>query len=288
MPSGTFVIAPTPRLKPYGGPAILSYGFRPFFLCGALFATIVIALWLPLFFGEMTLPNAFAPPVWHAHEMLFGFTPAVVTGFLLTAIPNWTGRLPLQGAPLLALLMVWLVGRIAVAASGMVGWLPTMVLDCAYLLILALVIAREIIAGKNWRNLAVLAIVALLFATNLAFHVEAHTTGAASYAERGAIAATIGRTLAVLGALYSIWHLSSATPLHIALAIFVYLAASTEEAGVLAEERHRAYDLPPDPGIWTAPPGYRWVQRGQGVWHLAPVVVVSPSDVRRNPSSWTG
>ena len=66
MPSGTFVIAPTPRLKPYGGPAILSYGFRPFFLCGALFATIVIALWLPLFFGEMTLPNAFAPPERHS------------------------------------------------------------------------------------------------------------------------------------------------------------------------------------------------------------------------------
>lgn len=164
-----------------------------------MYAAIAIALWLPFFVGEITLPNAFAPPVWHAHEMLFGFTPAIVTGFLLTAIPNWTGRLPLQGTPLLALLTVWLAGRLAVAASGVIGWLPTMVLDCAYLLVLALVIAREIVAGKNWRNLTVLAIVALLFAANLAFHVEAHVTGAASYAERGAIAATIGLVMLIGG-----------------------------------------------------------------------------------------
>ena len=118
-------MAPIPRLKAYEGPALLSYGFRPFFLFGALFAALAIALWLPQFFGELTLPNIFAPPVWHAHEMLFGFVPAVVTGFLLTAIPNWTGRLPLQGNPLLALLLAWLAGRIAVAASGLIGWAPS-------------------------------------------------------------------------------------------------------------------------------------------------------------------
>jgi uncharacterized protein involved in response to NO len=184
-------MAPIPRLKAYAGPAILSYGFRPFFLCGALFAALAIALWLPQFFGEISLPNVFAPPVWHAHEMLFGFVPAIVTGFLLTAIPNWTGRLPLQGMPLLALLLVWLAGRIAIAASGAIGWAPTMALDCAYLLVLALVIAREIVAGKNWRNLKVLVIIALLFAANVAFHIEAHVTGAANMSERAAIAAIV-------------------------------------------------------------------------------------------------
>jgi uncharacterized protein involved in response to NO len=184
-------MAPIPRLKAYTGPAILSYGFRPFFLCGALFAALAIALWLPQFFGELSLPNVFAPPVWHAHEMLFGFVPAIVTGFLLTAVPNWTGRLPLQGRPLLALLLVWLAGRIAIAASGAIGWAPTLALDGAYLLVLALVIAREIVAGKNWRNLKVLVIVALLFAANVAFHVEAHVTGAANLSERTAIAAIV-------------------------------------------------------------------------------------------------
>lgn len=192
-------MAPIPRLKAYAGPAILSYGFRPFFFCGAIFAALAIALWLPQFFGELSLPNVFAPPVWHAHEMLFGFAPAIVTGFLLTAIPNWTGRLPLQGAPLLALLAPWLGGRIAVAASGAIGWAPTMVLDCAYLFILGLVIAREIVAGKNWRNLKVLTIVALLFVANLAFHIEAHATGAANYSERGAIAAIIALVMLVGG-----------------------------------------------------------------------------------------
>ena len=192
-------MAPIPRLKAYEGPALLSYGFRPFFLFGALFAALAIALWLPQFFGELTLPNIFAPPVWHAHEMLFGFVPAVVTGFLLTAIPNWTGRLPLQGNPLLALLFAWLAGRVAVAASGLIGWAPTMLLDCAYLLVLGLVVAREIVAGKNWRNLKVLAILTLLFAANMAFHIEAHETGAAVYSERVAIAATIGLIVLIGG-----------------------------------------------------------------------------------------
>ena len=192
-------MAPIPRLKAYGGPALLSYGFRPFFLFGALFAAAAIAAWLPQIFGELTLPNIFAPPVWHAHEMLFGFVPAVVTGFLLTAIPNWTGRLPLQGKPLLALLAIWLAGRIAVAASGPIGWAATLLVDSAYLAVLGLVIAREIVAGKNWRNRKVLAILALLLTANVAFHIEAHTTGAANYSERGAIAAIIALILLIGG-----------------------------------------------------------------------------------------
>lgn len=182
---------PVPRLQPYSGPALFSYGFRPFFLAGALYAALAIALWLPQYLGEIALPNALAPLAWHAHEMLFGFIPAVITGFLLTAIPNWTGRLPLQGGPLIALLLVWLAGRIAVAASAEIGWATVMAIDSAYLLLLAAVIAREIVAGKNWRNLKVFVIVALLFASNVAFHIEARLTGEAAYAQRAAIAATI-------------------------------------------------------------------------------------------------
>lgn len=78
-------MAPVPRLRPYGGPAILSYGFRPFFFLGAIYAGLEIALWLPIFFGITELPTAFSPRDWHVHEMLYGYLPAVMTGFLLRA-----------------------------------------------------------------------------------------------------------------------------------------------------------------------------------------------------------
>src|SRR5215475_6207251 len=88
------------RRRDYAGPALLSYGFRPFFLAGATWAALGVLLWLPQYFGEATLPIAFAPLDWHIHEMLYGYVAAVIAGFLLTAIPNWTGRLPVCGTPL--------------------------------------------------------------------------------------------------------------------------------------------------------------------------------------------
>src|ERR1035437_7431870 len=102
---------PVHRLRDSRGPALLSYGFRPFFLFGAIYAGLAILAWLPMFNGELALSTAFGPIDWHVHELLYGYLPAVVTGFLLTAIPNWTGRLPLQGMPLLVLVAVWLGGR---------------------------------------------------------------------------------------------------------------------------------------------------------------------------------
>jgi uncharacterized protein involved in response to NO len=181
-------------LRQYGGPAILSYGFRPFFLFGAIYAGVAILAWLPVYFSEITLPAALAPRDWHVHEMLFGWLGAVVTGFLLTAIPNWTGRLPIQGAPLLALFAVWLAGRIAIMTSGLIGWFPAAVVDAAFLILVAGAAAREVVAGKNWRNLVVVAIVTVLALANVAFHVEAHFSGAADYSARtgiGAMAALI-------------------------------------------------------------------------------------------------
>jgi len=180
-------MTPIPRLKTYEGPAILSYGFRPFFLIGAVYAALAILMWLPQYFGELTLGGVFSPRAWHTHEMLFGFLPAIITGFLLTAIPNWTGRFPLQGAPLLVLLCIWLLGRAAIGVSALIGWLPTMAIDCAFLAVVAAVVAREVVAGKNWRNLRVVAILALLLASNAGFHLEAHYTRSASYAERSGV-----------------------------------------------------------------------------------------------------
>ena len=86
-------MTPVPRLRAYAGPALLTYGFRPFFLFGAIYAGLTVLAWLPMFYGELEVASAFAPVDWHVHEMLYGYLPAIVTGFLLTAIPNWTGRL---------------------------------------------------------------------------------------------------------------------------------------------------------------------------------------------------
>ncbi len=182
---------PVPRLKTYAGPAILSYGFRPFFFLGGLYAGLAILLWLPMVFGRLRLLTAFDPVDWHIHEMLFGFLPAVVTGFLLTAVPNWTGRLPVQGRPLGVLVALWVVGRIAVLFSALIGPVAAGVLDCLFLLAVAGVTANEILAGKNWRNLKVLIPLTILLFANVLFHAEAFFSGTSDYARRLAVAAAI-------------------------------------------------------------------------------------------------
>ncbi len=179
---------PSSRLKAYRGPALFSYGFRPFFLFGSLYAGASILVWLPAFYGYLELGTSFAPRDWHVHEMLFGYIAAVVAGFLLTAIPNWTGRLPLQGRPLMMLFSVWLAGRVAVSVSAWIGWGAAALFDSAFLVLLAAAAAREIIAGRKWSNLNIVAIVSLLAAGNVAFHLEAHVTGLAEYATRTGIA----------------------------------------------------------------------------------------------------
>ena len=176
------------RLKDYRGPALFSFGFRPFFLFGSLYAGAAMLVWLPVFYGTLGLGTAFAPRDWHIHEMLFGYIAAVLAGFLLTAIPNWTGRLPLQGRPLMVLFSVWVAGRLAVSVSATIGWGAAAVIDSAFLVMLAAAAAREIIAGRKWSNLNIVVVVGLLAAANIAFHVEAHASGMADYASRAGIA----------------------------------------------------------------------------------------------------
>jgi uncharacterized protein involved in response to NO len=168
-----------PRFRAHQGWPLLANGFRPFFLFGSIYAGLAILVWLPVFYGEITLTSAFAPRDWHVHEMLYGYLPAVITGFLFTAIPNWTGRLPIQGTPLLVLVMVWIAGRLGVTFSAETGWLAAMLVDASFLLLVAAAAAREILAGRNWRNLNVVMLVLLLLTGNIAFHLEAHFHGAA-------------------------------------------------------------------------------------------------------------
>jgi uncharacterized protein involved in response to NO len=172
------------KLRAYQGPALFSYGFRPFFLFGALYAGAMIPLWLAVFAGHVSLPSAFTPRDWHVHEMLFGYVGAVIAGFLLTAVPNWTGRLPIQGRPLAILFATWLAGRLAVTFSGFLGWQIALAIDAAFLALLAAAAAREIVAGRKWNNLKVVGIISLLAVANIAFHVEAHLDGIAEYSTR--------------------------------------------------------------------------------------------------------
>lgn len=177
--------------RSFNGPAILSHGFRPFFLLGALQAALAVLIWLPVHAGAFDLPTSFAPRDWHVHEMLYGFAGAVVAGFLLTAVPNWTGRLPLRGGPLLVLVASWLAGRLAVAMSAWIGWLPAALIDLSFLGLLAAGIAREIVAGRNWRNGVVLAALVLMVAGNGLFHLEAHWRGTSEHGSRLGIAAIL-------------------------------------------------------------------------------------------------
>ncbi|MGE5203936.1 MAG: NnrS family protein [Acidobacteriota bacterium] len=172
-----------PRYRPQTRLIVLSAGFRPFFLLGSLWAAVAIPLWLIAFEGRSQIPTAFSAVVWHVHEMTYGYGAAVVAGFLLTAIPNWTGRFPLQGGGLGALVLLWIIGRLAVLLSSILGTVPTAVLDLAFPVAFLGVVAREIVTGRNWRNMPMVGALALLLLGNLLVHLEA--VGVSQTAEVG-------------------------------------------------------------------------------------------------------
>lgn len=145
--------------------ALLQKGFRPFFLLASLFAALAIPLWLAMLAGELTPPGAVGTR-WHAHEMLFGYTVAVIAGFLLTAVENWTKRPTLRGAPLLGLALLWVAGRVAVALGNSLLETVALVSDLAFLPMLAVALARPLIAARNQRNYGFLGLLTLLFVAN--------------------------------------------------------------------------------------------------------------------------
>jgi uncharacterized protein involved in response to NO len=192
-------MSPIPRLRLYGDPALLSYGFRPFFLFGSIYAGLAILSWLPIFYGDVSVATTFIPLDWHIHEMIYGYVAAVMTGFLLTAIPNWTGRLPIQGAPLLFLVALWIAGRIAIATSTYIGWLPAAVIDISFLLLIAAAAVREIVIGRNWANMKILCVLVVMISGNVVFHLEAHFRGVADYGIRLGIGAAITAIMIIGG-----------------------------------------------------------------------------------------
>jgi uncharacterized protein involved in response to NO len=177
--------------RAWAGPALFSYGFRPFFLFGALHAALMVGLWVPWYLGFVRVPSAFPPVVWHGHELLFGYVPAIVAGFLLTAVPNWTGRLPVVGWPLAGLFALWIGGRLAVAFSLALDPLVVALTTLAFPLALAGVMGREVVAGQNWRNLKVVIGVVVLALAQALFHYEVWRHGRSTYGDHLAVAATL-------------------------------------------------------------------------------------------------
>lgn len=163
---------PVPRGIARSGPAILSYGFRPFFLLAAVFALLDMVLWIGALMGQWSVGGSAGPIAWHAHEMLFGYGTAALSGFILTAVPNWTGRLPVSGPPLLALVSLWLAGRLAMLVPALIGEVTASAIDGLYLVALAAIIAREVIAGGNTQNLRVAFAVGAIALLNIAFHLS--------------------------------------------------------------------------------------------------------------------
>ena len=161
-----------PRGLSTTGPVLFSYGFRPFFLAAALWAIAAMALWIAALTLGLNLAGDYGASHWHAHEMLFGFSSAVLAGFLLTAIPNWTGRLPVSGRPLAALFALWVIGRIALLSSGIIGLPVAAGIEALFLPVLLLICAREVIVGRKWKDLKVISGLILLSAANIWFHLS--------------------------------------------------------------------------------------------------------------------
>jgi len=174
----------------YPGPALFSYGFRSFFLGAAIFCGLAVPAWVLIFSGAGNAAFLYAPRDWHVHEMLFGFLPAVITGFLLTAIPNWTGRSPVKGMPLMLLWALWLGGRLVMAMPWLTP-LVSAIVDGAFLVVLVGMVWREMAGSGNWGLAPMGTLISLYAGANMLFHVLALRGAETDLPERMALAVVI-------------------------------------------------------------------------------------------------
>jgi uncharacterized protein involved in response to NO len=232
--------------------ALLSAGFRPFFFLAAVWAAAAVPLWLAAYVHGYALQGPLPALLWHGHELVFCFGAAAVAGFLLTAIPNWTGRMPLRGAPLAVVAAVWLAGRAAMLASGAIGAPLAAVADLAFLALLIAVVARELVAWRNWRNLPILAALSLLFTGNALVHL--HAIGIA-------YTAAVGNRLGV-------------ATLLLLIALVGGRIVPSFTRNWLARERPGGAL----PAAWNAVDriALAWAVAGLGVWAVAPDLAVAP------------
>ena len=148
--------------------ALFAYGFRPFFWAAGVFATLSLIAWLWVYtIGALPLRNQ-PPQLWHGHEMLYGFVAAAIAGFLLTAVPSWTGARGFAGAPLVVLTAVWFAGRLAFASASVLPITVVAACELAFLPALAVLIAPPLLRARN-RNTGLLFVLAGIWFTDLVF-----------------------------------------------------------------------------------------------------------------------
>jgi|SRR5665213_637917 len=155
--------------------SLFAYGFRSNFFLAGVAAVLLVPVWAVSFAAGTPLGTAWPPTLWHAHEMLFGFIAIAIAGFMLTAVPSWTGQKGFAGAPLVALAAVWLTARLLIASSGLwPAWVPA-IADLAFLPFLALLVMIPLLHSKN-RNSPLLIVLGLFWITNLerACPIRAH------------------------------------------------------------------------------------------------------------------
>lgn len=188
-----------PRGLSQTAPVIFSYGFRPFFLSAALWAVAAMFLWIASLAGMIEVASSYGTVHWHAHEMLFGYASAVLAGFLLTAVPNWTGRLPVSGWPLVFLFLVWAAGRLGFLLADTVGVMAAVLADSAFLPLLLFICVREVIAGRKWKDLKVIGGLLALSIANILFHLDAAAGQHPSVGIKLALSAYVSMILIVGG-----------------------------------------------------------------------------------------
>lgn len=164
---------------------------HPFFLIGALFAILMMALWLPWFLGFIQVPSAWPAQAWFNHEIVFGLAPAMIAGYLLTVIADQTGSKPLRGGALAALAALWLAGRVSVAMSAHLDAATAATLSVAFLIALATLAAFGLLKRRHWSDLILVALVVALGLANLLYHYEMWEFGRTKSAQNLGITAAL-------------------------------------------------------------------------------------------------
>jgi uncharacterized protein involved in response to NO len=294
-------------LRPASRPqwALAAKGFRPFFLLAAGFASAIVPVWLLVIVGVVH-PSAYLPAtLWHAHEMVFGFAVAVIAGFLLTAVGNWTQRETLTGTPLLALAALWLAGRLAMLAAAELPRGSAAAVDLAFLPLLMIAIGRPLVAARNRRNFVMLAILAALFVADVFVHLDALGLAPPGSARRACLVGLDVVVLVILviaGRVFPMFTrnatgvttIRSNRPLDVlAIAGMAMLTVVDAEApetvgaaavagvvGIVAIARAwgwRTRHIVQHPLLWILHVGYAWVGAGLLLRALAGAQVVPPS-----------
>lgn len=277
---------------------LLAKGFRPFFLVGAALAAVVTPLWLLVLGGAVAPPGTLTGVAWHAHEMIFGFTSAILAGFLLTAVANWTGRETATGRALGALVALWLLGRVAVFTGG--AWFAAV--DLAFLPLLAGIVARPLRLAGDRRGAMFPLLLLALSAADAVVHLDAAglADGVASPALRAAVLVITMIILVIAGRIVPMFtHNATGADVRRApaldglavastggLAVAALLPPSPWEAALAAVAavavwaRARGWGAAAtarDPLLWVLHAGHAWVAVGLALIAVAPLLPVARS-----------